>query len=159
MNHSAPMFAQPRPNTPLTAQHPQVPHLQYAAICYRLRHGKIQILLITSRGGRRWTIPKGWPMRGRTPPQTAAREAWEEAGVEGLAGTTCLGGYTYTKIGKPQPHLAMVFPVEVTRLHKNFPERGERKRRWVGRRRAATLLSEPELCQLVLRFDPTALGR
>ncbi|MCR8547623.1 NUDIX hydrolase [Salipiger sp. P9] len=147
------------PNQPQTARPAQVPHLQYAALCYRLRGGKLEILMITSRGGRRWTLPKGWPMRGRTPAETAAREAWEEAGVRGTPHRNCVGGYTYTKHTDPHLHLAMVFPVEVARLEKRFPERGERKRRWMSRTKAATLVAEAELAQILLRFDPNALGR
>ena len=32
---------------------------QFAALCYRLRNDKPQILLITSRGSGRWIVPKG----------------------------------------------------------------------------------------------------
>ncbi|EPX81998.1 NUDIX hydrolase [Salipiger mucosus] len=137
----------------------QVPHLQYAALCYRRRGGKLQILMITSRGGRRWTLPKGWPMRGRTPAETAAREAWEEAGVRGTPARNSVGGYTYRKRSTRQTHLAMVFPIEVSKLDKRFPERRIRKRRWVSRRRAAEMVAQPDLAQLLLRFDPDNLGR
>ena len=43
----------------------------------------MRILLITSRGTRRWVIPKGWPMRGLKPQEAAAVEAAEEAGIVG----------------------------------------------------------------------------
>ncbi len=131
----------------------RVPHLQYAALCYRIRGGKLQILMVRSRGGKRWTLPKGWPMRGRTPAQTAAREAWEEAGARGRIRRNCVGGYTYYKRGNPQLHLALVFPMEVTRTEKRYPERADRKRRWVGRRKAAKMVGEIELAQLLLRFE------
>mgnify|MGYP006408618987 FL=1 len=42
----------------------KIRRLQYAALCYRLNGGKVQILMITSHSGHRWTIPKGWPIRG-----------------------------------------------------------------------------------------------
>jgi len=57
---------------------------QYAAIPIRLRkNGKAEVLLLTSRGKGRWGIPKGWPMRKRSPKGTARQEAFEEAGVKG----------------------------------------------------------------------------
>ena len=40
---------------------------QFAALCWRVMDGKVQILLITSRGSGRWIVPKGWPMDGQTP--------------------------------------------------------------------------------------------
>ena len=37
---------------------------QFAALCYRVRAGKTEILLVTSRGTGRWIVPKGWPEAG-----------------------------------------------------------------------------------------------
>ena len=51
---------------------------QFAALCYRIKRGKVQVLLVTSRRTKRWIVPKGWPMEGRTPADSAAQEAWEE---------------------------------------------------------------------------------
>jgi 8-oxo-dGTP pyrophosphatase MutT (NUDIX family) len=64
---------------------------QFGALCYRVRRGKTQILLITSRTRGRWIIPKGWPSEGLTPAQSALQEAWEEAGVTGRVQDVCLG--------------------------------------------------------------------
>ncbi|MEP6828306.1 MAG: NUDIX domain-containing protein, partial [Aestuariivirga sp.] len=56
---------------------------QIAALPYR-KHGKgVDVLLITSRETKRWIIPKGWRMKGKKDWNAAAREAFEEAGVEG----------------------------------------------------------------------------
>jgi 8-oxo-dGTP pyrophosphatase MutT (NUDIX family) len=137
----------------------KIRRLQYAALCYRLNGGKVQILMITSHSGHRWTIPKGWPIRGRKPEETAAQEAWEEAGVKGKARDNCIGGFSYRKRSNPQPHFALVFPIKVKKLDKRFPERGERKRRWMSREKAASVIKEKELAQLLRRFDPAALGR
>lgn len=62
---------------PLTPQPEQV-----AAVCYRLRGAAIEFLLIRTRKGR-WTFPKGGAEAGLTHSQTAALEAFEEAGVDG----------------------------------------------------------------------------
>lgn len=56
---------------------------QVAAVCYRVRHGSIEFLLVQTRGSRRWTFPKGSAERGLTHAQAAALEAFEEAGVHG----------------------------------------------------------------------------
>ena len=53
---------------------------------------------MTSRGTGRWVIPKGWPMRKRTPAGTAEREAYEEAGVKGWSVShRPIGSYRYFK--------------------------------------------------------------
>ena len=41
----------------------------------------MEVLLVTTRQTRRWIIPKGWPIKGLKPPKSAAREAYEEAGI------------------------------------------------------------------------------
>lgn len=56
---------------------------QVAAVCYRVREGVIEFLLVRTRGGERWTFPKGSAEPGLTHAQAAALEAFEEAGVHG----------------------------------------------------------------------------
>jgi 8-oxo-dGTP pyrophosphatase MutT (NUDIX family) len=56
---------------------------QVAAICYRVRSGRIEFLLVRTRGSGRWTFPKGSAEPGLTHAQAAALEAFEEAGVHG----------------------------------------------------------------------------
>jgi 8-oxo-dGTP pyrophosphatase MutT (NUDIX family) len=55
---------------------------QVAAVCYRVRGGAIEFLLVQTRGGR-WTFPKGHAEPGLSHAQAAALEAFEEAGVHG----------------------------------------------------------------------------
>jgi 8-oxo-dGTP pyrophosphatase MutT (NUDIX family) len=56
---------------------------QVAAVCYRKRGASLEFLLVRTRGGRRWTFPKGGAEPGLTHAQAAALEAFEEAGVHG----------------------------------------------------------------------------
>jgi len=133
---------------------------QFAALCYRVTKGKPEILVITSRGTNRWIIPKGWPMSGETPGQGALTEAWEEAGVKGKAYEQCLGLYSYLKRMDNDtvlPCVAMVYPVKVAKLAKDFPEAGQRKRKWCSPKKAAALVKEPELAQILKTFDPKYL--
>src|ERR1700733_3988831 len=56
------------------------------------------ILLVTTRGARRWIIPRGWPIRNLTQAATAAQEAYEEAGLVGsVVGEQPIGLYHYEK--------------------------------------------------------------
>ena len=73
---------------------------QSAALCWRMHKGRVQVLLITSRDTGRWVIPKGWPMTGLSSAAAAAREAWEEAGVEGKVQETVLGTFVYDKLSR-----------------------------------------------------------
>ena len=40
-------------------------------------------MLVSSRETKRWIVPKGWPMSGRSGAASAAIEALEEAGLLG----------------------------------------------------------------------------
>ncbi|MCR8827602.1 NUDIX hydrolase [Pseudosulfitobacter koreensis] len=133
---------------------------QFAALCWRLIDGKVQVLLITSRGSGRWIVPKGWPVDGHTPGEAALTEAWEEAGVVGKVDARPIGLFSYNKAIADEdelPCVAMVYPVRVKSLAKTYPEALERKRRWVSRKKAAQLVEEPELAQIIKGFDPRIL--
>lgn len=107
-----------------------------------------KVLLITSRDTGRWVIPKGWPMAGRSLPGAAAQEAWEEAGVRGDIAAQELGRFTYDKgqdRGFAVPVEVRVFLLSVHKLHDDFPEASERKRRWFAPADAANMVVEPEL--------------
>ena len=132
----APMFFRPK-------------GLQVAALCTRGEGDKKEVLLVTSRGTGRWIIPKGWPIRGLASSQSALQEAWEEAGVKGAtAKSDPIGTYGYDKTmgsGLPVPIETLVYSVSVNELENDFPEAGQRKRRWVSPSEAANLVDEPEL--------------
>lgn len=132
--------------------------LQYGALPYRLRKdGQLEFLLVTSRTTRRWIIPKGWPMGERPPHKVAAREAEEEAGVEGRIGKRAVGHYHYDKLlanGATAVCRVDVFALEVKKQHSTWPERKRRERRWVSVDEAASLISDAELAPLLRDFVP-----
>lgn len=130
---------------------------QFGALVYSIVKGKTQVLLITTRGSKRWVIPKGWPMTGLTPAAGALQEAWEEAGVRGKTFDHCLGLYSYRKsVAKDLilPCLVMVYPVKAKKLINDFPEKGQRRRKWMSPDNAAKRVSEPELARIIATFDP-----
>jgi len=129
---------------------------QFGAIPWRISNGKLQILLITSRGTGRWILPKGWPMDGKTGAEAARIEAWEEAGVKSKrVGRQPVGAFDYTKVhddGLAEPCSATVYPIKVDKVKDEFPEAGQRKRKWVPMAKAAEMVEEPGLRELLLSF-------
>ncbi|MBM3615096.1 MAG: NUDIX hydrolase [Alphaproteobacteria bacterium] len=126
---------------------------QYGALCWRMHRGKVEVLLITSRDTGRWVIPKGWPIAGLSPFETAAREAWEEAGVEGDVADQDLGVFDYEKSLGHKGSVTcsvQVFGLRVAELKGKFPERKERRRKWFDFEKAARKVPEPELRALLL---------
>jgi 8-oxo-dGTP pyrophosphatase MutT (NUDIX family) len=136
-----------------TADRTMVARTQYGALCWRMHRGKVEVLLITSRDTGRWVIPKGWPIDGLAPAQTAAREAWEEAGVEGNIADLGLGIFDYEKCLGQNEFVSCsveVFGLRVAELKGKFPERKERRRKWFDFEKAARKVIEPELRALLL---------
>ena len=133
------------------------PRLQVAALCWRRSGNGLRVLLVTSRDTGRWVIPKGWPMRNRTEPEAAAREAWEEAGLRGEIAETSVGVYTYRKLlgrGRSVPCVVRVFALEVREMTKRYPETGQRRVKWFAQAKAARRVLEPELAALIRGFAP-----
>ncbi|MGU3466663.1 NUDIX hydrolase [Methylobacterium sp. C33D] len=129
------------------------PRRQVGALPFRHgRDGETKILLVTSRESRRWVIPKGWPMKGRKPFEAAAREAYEEAGLRGAVGKRPIGLYLYQKRLRNLDTVlcqVKVFPLEVRKQLKHFPEVRQRELRWFTPSDAAEAVSEPGLAALI----------
>lgn len=130
---------------------------QVAALVYRYESEQLQILVITSRGTGRWIIPKGWPQIGRTFAETAAREAYEEAGVHGEISSHPIGSFDYYKNDLPAECINQ-FTVAVYALHfveraKDWPEREQRVCEWVSPHQAAERVVEIDLKRILLGFD------
>lgn len=142
----------------LRAEADREPRSQYAALPWRRdSNGQIEVLLISSRETRRWVIPKGWPIKRLKSPDCAAREAFEEAGLEGDVRRKKVGVFHYEKrlsSGRLQPVRVSVFALQVRRECEDFPEKGQRDRLWTTPLEASVLVDEPELKLLIAGFQP-----
>jgi 8-oxo-dGTP pyrophosphatase MutT (NUDIX family) len=126
--------------------------VQYAALPWRRSNSATEVMLITSRGTGRWIIPKGWPMKRRPPHSTAAREALEEVGVVGQIGKKSIGSFSHRKVLKQGRSVVCeveVFPLEVTRQRKTWPEKGQRKVQWFSPSDAAKAVRAPLLGTII----------
>jgi 8-oxo-dGTP pyrophosphatase MutT (NUDIX family) len=147
-------------------------HVQCAALPYRrLANAAIEVMLITSRDTGRWVIPKGWQDEGLAPQDSAEREAREEGGLVGRMGDQPIGRYRYRKRlddGSSVACSVEVFPLEVKRQLKSWPERDERHTRWFMLQEAAAAVQERELAAMIrslrklllaARVQPTKIAR
>jgi len=118
-------------------------------------HARPQVMLVTSRETRRWIIPKGWPHKGKAPHRSAAREAFEEAGVIGAVSRQSVGSFSYEKRLKKGAVVAcdvLVFALEVKRQSREWPEKKQRKVKWLSARVAAKTVQDPELGKIIRRL-------
>jgi 8-oxo-dGTP pyrophosphatase MutT (NUDIX family) len=115
-----------------------------------VRAGKVEVLLVTSSSGKRWIIPKGWISLWMTAADSAAKEAWEEAGIEGTVLTPAIGFYNTRKWG--YPCRVDVFLMSVENEMEEYPEAAKRKRQWMSIPKAIKRIREAELKQLFRQF-------
>jgi 8-oxo-dGTP pyrophosphatase MutT (NUDIX family) len=135
--------------------------VQYGALPYRFTQmAALEILIVTTRQSRRWIVPKGWPIKRLTPSKSAAREAFEEAGVRGKIGARPIGNFRYKKAadenGAEADCEVKVFPLLVKRQSAAWPESAQRVAQWVDPDKAISLIREPELKSLVAAFAKRA---
>ena len=116
---------------------------QSGVIPYRIINGQIEVMLITSSGSKRWVIPKGLIEPDMTSQDSAAKEAWEEAGVLGQVFPNLMGIYEYYKSGCTWQ--VDVFLLQVETVLDNWPEAYKRKRQWVSIPKAIKRVDEPDL--------------
>jgi 8-oxo-dGTP pyrophosphatase MutT (NUDIX family) len=131
--------------------------LRIAALPYRFTSAAaLEILLVTTRTSKRWIIPKGWPIKGLRPAKSAAREAFEEAGVIGKIGMKSVGLFAYNKSldehGVEVNCEVKVFPLLVKRQREAWPEFERRLVRWADPVKAVSLIKEPGLKKLMATF-------
>lgn len=128
---------------------------QVAVLPYAIRQNRLELLLVTSIGTKRWILPKGHLEPGLTPREAAEFEALEEAGVVGTTKPRSIGAYHYKK--RPEKGgdrcRVRVFTMEVTRVLEDYPEKAVRKRKWMTIRKALKVVQEPELRDLIERFE------
>ncbi|TPK89950.1 NUDIX hydrolase [Mesorhizobium sp. B2-4-12] len=125
---------------------------QVAAVPFRRNaHGDIEVMLVTSRTTRRFIVPKGWPMKGKSGRKAATIEAQEEAGVLGKTLREPAGSYSYWK--RLASHFVrvdvIVYLLEVTEELAHWQEAKRRQRAWLAPADAAMLIDEPDLSTLV----------
>ena len=122
--------------------------LQTGALPYRYVDAAPEVLLITSRSRRRWILPKGNPMNGKSLAEAAAEEAYEEAGVRGTIAEEEIGRYEHGVRGKKE---VRVFPLRVEDMLDEYPEASERQRQWFSLEEARLRVWEPGLKELLRR--------
>ena len=126
---------------------------QSAVIPYRLREGRLEIVLVTSNSSKHWIFPKGIIEPDMTPEASAAKEALEEAGVIGSPSSELISVYEYKKWGGICN--VQVFPLEVTEVLSDWDESDLRERIIVNISHALLVIKKnqrPSLERFMERF-------
>jgi phosphohistidine phosphatase len=133
---------------------------QVSALPYRIGDtGEMEFLLIRSSKNKHWIIPKGIHTPGLSATEAAAREAQEEAGVEGEIAEHPIGQYEYEKWGGDCT--VQVFPLRVTKVLPDDEWLEEhRGREWFSANAAAKRIKQEALKPLFGKLveEPATVG-
>jgi 8-oxo-dGTP pyrophosphatase MutT (NUDIX family) len=111
-----------------------------AVIPYRIRNARVEVALVTTSSGKRWSVPKGSIDDGEHPRDAAIREAEEEAGLRGVVARKPLGRYRH---GSNEGQCRVeVYVMRVTKVLERWLEDDTRRRRWMKAPAAAACLRE-----------------
>jgi 8-oxo-dGTP pyrophosphatase MutT (NUDIX family) len=120
---------------------------QAAAVPFRIRGRVLEVALITTSRGGRWSIPKGNIERGEGARESALREALEEAGLVGDLVGPRLGSFRYEKRGRA--FSVAVYLLRVTRELPRWSEDDQRRRKWLRLDKAVDRVHSRELRRLL----------
>jgi len=109
-----------------------------------------KLVLITSRKSERWIIPKGYVEKGLSPADSAAKEAFEEAGLIGVVHHIEAGKYRYRKFGKS--FSVQVFPLFIETMLDEWDEMRDRQRKLVTPVEAMDMVCHDELRLIISNF-------
>ncbi len=124
---------------------------QAGVIAYTLerRRGVVVCLVSANSGG--WTLPKGHIDPGHLPHESAAVEAFEEAGLLGDVAINPVGSYDYHKLSGKQCRVHL-FPMRITTILESWDEKHARERIWIEPAEADAWLELPGPVGLLSQF-------
>lgn len=145
-------FPYPGPQDRELRDRPAYYYSQSSVIPYRMTKGQLEILIVGSSKMKHWVIPKGIVEPGLSPQESAAKEANEEAGVEGVVDHDAIGSYQYEKWGAECS--VEVFPMQVSHeMPDSQWQESHRRREWVTAEQAAERVRQPELAGIIIALQ------
>jgi len=121
---------------------------QSSVIPYRFKNKQLEFLLIGSSNQQHLVVPKGILEPGLTAQDSAAKEAYYEAGIEGRVADDAIGVYEYEKWDATCQ--VTVFAMEVLRvMAKKEWHESHRGRDWYSVKQAMKKVNEPALVSMM----------
>jgi phosphohistidine phosphatase len=141
-------FPFPAPDGKEKRDRPAYYYRQSAVIPYRVRDKSIDVMLIGSSKRNHWVVPKGIHEPGMSAQDSAAQEAFEEAGIKGKVSESKIGTYEYDKWGSTCK--VEVYAMQVSEILPEYEwEESHRGRKWMSTVEAAALVKEPSLRPMI----------
>lgn len=134
---------------------PQYYYKQSAVIPFIVEKSRVKIFLINSRKSKHWIVPKGIVEEKLSPAESAAKEAFEEAGIKGQLLPEPVGSYTYDK-WDGVCHVE-VFAMEVDEIFPDWEEKSFRNRTVVDMEEASEMVFPEDLRLIMKKFNSDIL--
>jgi len=134
---------------------PQYYYKQSAVIPFIVEKSHVKIFLINSRKSKHWIVPKGIVEEKLSPAESAAKEAFEEAGIKGQLLPESVGSYTYDK-WDGVCHVE-VFAMEVDEIFSDWEEKSFRNRTVVDMEEASEMVFPEDLRLIMKKFNSDIL--
>lgn len=115
---------------------------EYGTIPYIKKNNSYRFVIVTKRHhAKKWIFPKGQPEADKSAKEIAVNEAYEEAGVIG----TIKGKAVKIELKKSRETVVYkLYPLRVSKVCRNWPERKTRKRKFIKPSKALSkLVSKP----------------
>ena len=133
--------------------------VQAGAIPYRIVEGQVVFLMITSRRSANWVFPKGSIEKNQTPAETAAMEAFEEAGVRGEVADAPVGAYLHPRNDAEESMVRVeLYPLHVTEQVEDWPEEPQRFRHWALLPQVKRLMASRRAARIAAEFNRRIMG-
>lgn len=123
---------------------------QSAVIPFRRGKSGLEVMIITTLKRKNWIVPKGIKVLGMDPAESAAKEAWEEAGIRGHVSDEPMASYSFRKWGGICT--VDVYALEVTEELDDWPESDFRDRQWRSVEEAAGMVKPKALRRIIADF-------
>jgi len=151
------LFPFPSPDGAERRSRPAYYYRQSSVVPFRRRKKRLEVLVISSSKQKHWVIPKGIHDPGLSAQQSAAKEAFEEAGVEGLVLDRMIASYSYDKWDATCD--VAVYPMEVTNeISDSTWEERHRTRQWVSVEQAASMVLNDDVKRIIAQLPSMIEG-
>lgn len=134
-------------------KNPEYYYKQSAILPLKKINEEYHILLVTSKNGTKWVIPKGIVEEHLSARESAEKEAFEEAGITGKTSKKSIGYYEYEKWGGKCK--VDVFPSKIQTEVDEWDEKYYRERKWFPVNKALKKLKNKQLKKLIKKYFKT----
>ena len=119
---------------------------------------EIRVMLVTPSAGGGWILPKGNIAKRMDTLKSAAKEAFEEAGVVGECENNVLGVINFSKTASGIAS-ARIYPLAIQRILPRWEEEGTRSRRLFLIDRAIRIMKTEESAEVLRNLKTLILSR